>query len=200
MATQAESVVTPERFNTGVGWQEWMAKIDQNQEGFQNNYDDFSLTADEIAAFKALMAKPNGPAKVLVIGEPWCPDVVRGLPPVAKLAEATGIDMKIVWRDQNIDIMNEFLNKGEFQSIPTMVFYTKDHEYLGHWIERAKKADDEMHLSRAISGKIRDESLSQAERDQATADYAAFRRGPVWDGWRHAEIAEMVELLENATK
>ena len=31
------------------------------------------------------------------------------------------MDLKIFFRDQNVDIMNEFLYKGEFQSIPTLV-------------------------------------------------------------------------------
>ena len=41
------------------------------------------------------------------------------------------------FRDQNLDIMNEFLYKGEFQSIPTLVFYDKDMNQLGVWHERA---------------------------------------------------------------
>ena len=46
--------------------------------------------------------------------------------------------------DQNLDIMNEFLYKGEFQSIPTFVFYDKNGNKLGVWHERAQKARDEM--------------------------------------------------------
>ena len=55
---------------------------------------------------------------------------------VARIAEAGGMDMKVFPRDANTDIMDEFLKNGEFQSIPTVVFYTKDYNYLFHWIER----------------------------------------------------------------
>ena len=90
------------------------------------------------------MAKPNGPAKMMVIGEDWCPDVFRGMPVFAKLAEATGIDMRVFKRDENKDIIGEFLKDGEYESIPVAVFYTKDHRYIAHFIERPELAYEEM--------------------------------------------------------
>ncbi len=200
MATQKESVVTPERFVQGISYQEWMEKIDRNQQRFVENYDGTTIDPEDAAAIKALMGKPNGPAKCLALGEPWCPDVFRGLPPMAKLAEATGLELRIFFRDQNMDIMNEFLNRGEFQSIPTFVFYTKDHRYIAHWVERAKKAQEEMHLLTAVSSKLREPDLTPEQRQQYMADYVAFQNGPVWGGWRQAEIREIRELLENACK
>src|SRR3989304_20153 len=88
--------------------------------------------------------------------------------------------MAQILRDQNLDIANEFLYKGEFQSIPTLVFYTKDLKYLAHWIERAQKARDEMHLLSATTSKMRDPELSPEEREKYMAEYAAFQRGPIW--------------------
>jgi hypothetical protein len=31
-------------------------------------------------------------------------------------------------------------------------------------------------------------------------EYAAFQRGPVWDGWRHAQVKEIIALLEENTR
>ena len=148
--TAQESVVTPERLAQGISWKQWMEQIDRNEEKFQFNYDDHKLDATDVEGIKAAMAKAGG-VTCLAIGEAWCPDVVRGMPVIAKLAEATGMDLKIFFRDQNLDIMNEFLYKGEFQSIPTLVFYDKDQNQLGVWHERAQKARDEM----PVMGEIR---------------------------------------------
>jgi thiol-disulfide isomerase/thioredoxin len=200
MASQIESVVTPQRFEQGITYKEWMEKIDRNQEKFVDNYDSASLNPDDVEKIKATMAKPNGPAKVLALGEAWCPDVFRGMPVMARLAEATGLDLKIFFRDENLDIMNEFLYKGEFQSIPTFVFYTKDHQYIGHWIEKAKKAREEQPILQQITGKMRDPDLTEEQRKQYMDEYAAFQSGPVWDGWRQAQVAEIRELLEENTK
>ena len=141
------------------------------------------------------MAKPGGPVTMMAIGEPWCPDVFRGLPVAAKLAEATGLDLKIFFRDQNLDIMNEFLYKGEFQSIPTLVFYDKDMNQLGVWHERAQKARDEMPQLSAITAKMRNQDLTEEQRNEYMEQYADFQNGPVWAGWRDAEVTEIRDLL-----
>ncbi len=199
MTVQKETVVTAERFATGISWEQWMKDIDRNQDKFADNYEAFNLNPDDAAALKALVAKPNGPAKVLILGEAWCPDVFRGLPVIAKIAEATGMEFSVLFRDQNLDVANEFLYKGEFQSIPTVIFYTKDMKYIGHWIEKAKKAREEGPLLQAITAKMRDADISQEERQKYMAEYAAFQSGPVWGGWRNAQVTEIRELLEANT-
>lgn len=200
MTAQKESVVTPERFAQGQTYKEWMEKIDRNQQRFVENYEGTTIDPADAAAIKALMAKPNGPARCLALGEAWCPDVFRGLPVIAKLAEATGLELRIFFRDQNLDIMSEFLKKGEFQSIPTLVFYTKDHKYIGHWIERAALANEEMHLMTAVSSKLRQPDITPEQRQEYMKDYVAFQNGPVWGGWRQAEVKEIRKLLEDNCK
>lgn len=192
--TAQESVVTPERLAQGITWQQWMEQIDRNEEKFQFNYDDHKLDAADVEAIKAAVEKAGG-ITCLAIGEAWCPDVVRGLPVAAKLAEATGMDLKIFFRDQNIDIMNEFLYKGEFQSIPTLVFYDKDQNQIGVWHERAQKARDEMPIMGAIRTKMQDQELSEEERAKYMQEYEDFQKGPIWAGWRDAEVKEIRELL-----
>ena len=200
MTAQKESVVTPERFAQGLTYTQWMEQIDRNKELFVENYDGTTVDPEDTAAIKALMAKPNGPGKMLAIAEAWCPDVYRGLPAVAKLAEATGLELRIVFRDQNMDIMNEFLNKGEFQSVPTVVLYTKDHKYIAYWSERPQLANEQMPMMREITARMRDPELSQEEREKLMQSYQDFQRGPIWGGWRTAAIKEIRQLLEGYAK
>ena len=47
--------------------------------------------------------------KVLAIAEAWCGDVYRELPTMARIAEAAGMTMRVFLRDQNADLMDEFL-------------------------------------------------------------------------------------------
>ena len=187
MAQQQKSVVTPERFAQGLTYEQWMAAIDRNQERFQENYKATELSEEEVRAFRELVAGPDGPAKCLALGEAWCPDVFRGLPVMARIAEACGMELRVFFRDQNKDIMAEFLNQGEHESIPTFVFYTRDHRYLCHWIERPALANDEMHLLRQI--------FEGRPREEALADYTAFQKGPVWAGWRRETLREIRDLL-----
>ena len=189
---QQTSVVTPERFASGLTYRDYIAQITQNRDRFQENYEGTELTEEDIAAFKAIMARPNGPARVLALGEDWCPDVYRGLPVIAKIAEATGMELRVFPRDQHLDIMNEFLKDGEFQSIPTLVFYTKDHQYITHWIERPQQANAEM-------GQLRDLYAGRS-REEAADDVRAFQMGPTWAGWRRATVDELKRVLDEATR
>ena len=68
----------------------------------------------------------------------------RGAPVLAHIAAAAGIEARFFNRDENKDIMAEFLKDGEYESIPVAVFYTKDHENIAHWIERPALANQEM--------------------------------------------------------
>ncbi len=196
MAQQMESVVTPERFAQGMTYKEWMAAIDRNQARFQENYDEFSLSDEDAQAFRDLVARPNGPAKCLCLGEAWCPDVFRGAPVMARIAEGSGMELRCFFRDQNKDIMAEFLKNGEHESIPTFVFYTRDHRYIAHFIERPALADEQMGQLHEVGAPLRNPDISQEERQAAMKAYIDFQHGPIWAGWRDATARELRELLE----
>jgi Thioredoxin len=191
LTLEKESVVTPERFDSGLTYADYLSRIERNREKFQFNYDQTAISEDDAEAFRRLAEKAS---RVLALGEDWCPDVFRGLPVMARIAEASGMELRVFPRDDNLDIMNEFLNHGESQSIPTFVFYTSDHRYVGHWIERPAKANAEM-------GEVmkRYEGLDRNNPD----DYQKLRRianefqqGPVWANWRDETVREIRELLE----
>ena len=193
MTQQRESVVTPERFESGLTWQQYFAdKVIRNRDKFQYNYDQTRISDEDAVALRALVALPNGPARVLVLGEDWCPDVFRGLPVIVRIAEAAGMELRVFPRDDNLDIMSEFLKEGEHQSIPTAVFYTRDHRYICHWIERPAKANAEMgEMQRLFEGLDR-----ETDRDLMRDRYNEFQTGPTWAGWREATVKEIRGLLE----
>jgi hypothetical protein len=57
----------------------------------------------------------------LVISEGWCGDAAQNLPLINKLAETSkNIDLKIVLRDENPELMNHFLTNGG-QAIPKLI-------------------------------------------------------------------------------
>ena len=188
-----DSVVTPERFATGMTtFSDWMGLIEKNSELFQRHYDEFNLTPHDVEALKKYVDDHG--VKALVLGTDWCPDVWRGLPVACRLAEASGMELRIFERDANSDIMAEFLKDGEFESVPTIVLYDRDNNYLGHWIERADQANAEMGgLRKIMEGKERDTPEWTKAREEYMAEtwYLA-------EGWRQAQVKELLALLEEA--
>ena len=130
---------------------------------------------------------------MMVIGEDWCPDVYRGMPVMAKIAEAAGMEMRTFPRDSNMDIMNEFLKEGKWASIPTAVFYTRDHQYICHWIERPALADREMDEITAQVGQEQPDASDPQVR--AVARPRNQERYPVWQQESVREIREMLSDL-----
>ena len=111
---------------------------------------------------------------------------------MVRIAEAAGMELCIFPRDDNLDIMDEFLNRGESQSIPTLVFYTRDHRYIAHWIERPARANAELgEIPKLFEGLDREKDHEEMRRR-----YDEFQRGPVWASWRQATVQELRELLQ----
>jgi hypothetical protein len=79
----------------------------------------------------------------LVISEGWCGDAAQILPILDKMAEESGkIDLKIVLRDENEDLMNLFLTK-KAKAIPIVIVIDKGtSEVVGSWGPRPKGAAD----------------------------------------------------------
>ena len=185
-----DSVVTPERFSQGFNYPDYVDQIKVNKARFEGFYDGLKLSDEDTEFFKELVSRPNGPAKMMVLGEDWCGDVIRGLPVLARIAEAAGIPISIFPRDTHLDIMNEYLNKGEFLSIPVAVFYTSDHKYICHWIERPEIAVIEQ---REIEKAIRDENPGIDDRE--FGQQRRSRTAAKADDWIAATVVELKELL-----
>jgi thiol-disulfide isomerase/thioredoxin len=153
----------------------------------------------QVAAVKWLSAQPGGPAKVLVIAEEWSSDCRRDLPMLARLAEAGGMELRIFRRDgqrfsrshrpglaeepdSNADIMAEFLNEKNgqtWQSIPVAVFYTKNLEYLYHYVEYpAIYHKDRLvgQIRAARAGESKDDSQKRGDREFMELQQSPFFR------------------------
>jgi Thioredoxin len=121
------------RFDQGLTYDAYKEQMTRNRDRLEENEQRVELSDDDLAAFRAL---PR-PVKVVVLAEDWCGDVIANLPVLGRLAKDSGkLDVRIFLRDQNDDIMQRYLNKGQFKSIPVFVFFDDSFHELGHWIER----------------------------------------------------------------
>ncbi len=67
------------------------------------------------------LANFKGNVTWIVITESWCGDAAHVVPPMAKLAEQSdNISLKLVLRDTNEDLMNQFLTNGG-KSVPKLI-------------------------------------------------------------------------------
>ena len=199
------SVVTAERFAQGLAYQDFVAQAAVNQDKFAANGKTVPLSEEDIAFFRKAAAHPRGPARILALAEAWCGDVYRELPTAARIAEVTGMELRVFLRDQNLDIMDEFLsNDGKSRAIPVFVFYTQDMEYITHWTERSASAHtglaQAMNEARAKLNLPESANFGNIEgpQRQAFLQEVVKRVLPVADQWRRDAIQEIRRELAKA--
>ncbi len=204
-----QSVITLERFGKGKSFQQYLDSGIRNKELFENNYNGLTVSEAQAKALKELAALPNGPRRVVVIGEDWCPDVYRGTGVAQKIAEAAGIEFRFFERDQNKDMIAEYLKDGEFESIPVFVFYDKDQNEIAHFIERPKLANEQIHVTRDVIGDMSPAAIAArlghepseeevaAERAKGRDRYLQWQReSKEWANWRVATVDEVIDSLK----
>ncbi|MBI4219193.1 MAG: thioredoxin family protein [Chloroflexi bacterium] len=183
------TAVTPARYAQGLTYAEFLAQAKVNKDQFEANYKTAQVPADDAAFFERL-ASSGRASKMLAIGEDWCPDVYRGMPVAVRIAEAAGMELRVFPRDKNLDIMNEFLNRGEFLSIPVVVFYANDLKYIAHWIERPALANEER---AQITEQAKKDLPAASEQDlRAEIRKRSLARYPTW---QQATVKEIRDLL-----
>ena len=93
----------------------------------------------------------------LVIAEGWCGDAAQILPIINKVAEAShNIDFKIVLRDENEDLMNQYLTNGS-KSIPKVLILDQENNVLDSWGPRPSVAAQMVVDYKAQNGSLDEE-------------------------------------------
>lgn len=76
----------------------------------------------------------------LVITEGWCGDAAQILPIIELMAKSSeNIELKIVLRDENEALMNQFLTNGS-KSIPKLIILDENFNLINHWGPRPEAA------------------------------------------------------------
>ena len=180
-------VITESRYYKGLTHMAYIAKTGEHKDRFLEMEATFKLSPEDARAFKKIV-KDDGPLKVIAIVEDWSPDVHRALPVLYRIVEASRMELRIFQRDQNPDIMDLFLYKGQFRSIPTFVFFTPDLKYLCQWIERPASAAA---FYEQVDAELAPKNLPIEERRKIRRE----RSKSLWPQWQQDIVQEIKDLL-----
>jgi hypothetical protein len=128
--------VTREQFESGLTYDAYKSQMTRNREQVEQNEKDLLLASEDVKAFQGLPQTIN----VMALAEDWCGDVVANLPVLGRLEQESAgkLNVRIHLRDQEpgSTLMDQYLNKGQYKSIPTFIFLDADFNELGVWVER----------------------------------------------------------------
>lgn len=123
--------MTPERFAQGMSVAAYLAQMRTNKERFERRMAESEiLPADREAICGRKL-------KILVITEDWCGDALVGFPALARLVDgAPDVEMRVFLRDANPDVMDQYLKRGLYRTIPVFVFFDEGMNELARFMER----------------------------------------------------------------
>ena len=102
----------------------------------------------------AVMHTINQPQTWLVIAEGWCGDAAQNLPVIHKIAENSNlVNLKVVLRDDNEDLMNLFLTDGG-KAIPKLIALDQYKNVINTWGPRPTAASEMVAAYKAEHGVI----------------------------------------------
>lgn len=108
------------------------------------------ISEDVKTSFKNVKTKQ----KWLVLTEGWCGDAAQNLPVLNKLAELNeNIDLQVVLRDDNLELMDLFLTNGG-RAIPKLVVLDENNQALSSWGPRPTTATKMVADYKAAHGKL----------------------------------------------
>lgn len=109
----------------------------------------------------------------LILTEGWCGDAAQIIPTIQKMADQTkSIQTRYILRDENLEIMDQFLTDGRARSIPKLICLdSKTLEILGEWGPRPDEAHQlfkDLRKSDEFSSRERAEKLHKWYADDKT--------------------------------
>ena len=129
-------MITKARYYEGETFAEFMTRPIRSKEMWVALSHRLTIPIEISARVEAL----HGQWHLLVLSEDWCGDSINIVPIVAKLTESvSNMDMRILSRDENLDIMDTHLTGGKSRSIPIVILLNPKFEECGWWGPRPRE-------------------------------------------------------------
>ncbi|WP_082233522.1 thioredoxin family protein [Halobacillus massiliensis] len=123
-----------EWFEKGVTAQEYVDSMKNHKENFIYIYEHFKVPTEDEPLFALLKTKN---LRAIILTEDWCGDAMLNIPIFLRIAEKAHINTHFLQRDENLELMDQYLSNGTSRSIPKIIIINEaGNEYL-NWGPRA---------------------------------------------------------------
>ena len=130
MDPAAEVVSRETYWQRGISFQDFLSTANDNVDLWTSTYERARVPADLVARVEAV----PGTWRLLVLNEDWCGDASNTIPPLAVFADAAAnVDLRVISRDENLDLMDEHLTDGTKRAIPVVILLDGEGEERGWW-------------------------------------------------------------------
>jgi thiol-disulfide isomerase/thioredoxin len=172
--------IDPSRYEAAPDFASYLGSVTKHAELWQALYRTAAVSSEAIERMRR--AAPS--VRLLVLSEDWCSDCFSTVPIIARLAENAGMDLRVLARDANLELMDAHLSSGT-RSIPVIMALDGAFHVRSWWGPRPA----------ALQRWYRSDSLllENAERSRKKRAWYARDRG-------RTAVAEVLETVERAAR
>jgi len=117
-----------EAFDKGLEPASYLATMDHHKDNSAHIYKTYQLPKDE-HFFQGVKDKN---IRVVVLAEVWCGHCMLNIPILLRLAEQTNMEVRILPRDENLELMDQYLTNGN-RTIPIFIFIDEQGHEIAKW-------------------------------------------------------------------
>lgn len=126
-------------FEKGMNQYEYINSMQVHKENLLKVYNEFELDESDKVFLRTLQEKE---LKAIILAADWCGDAMVNLPIFMRMADEALLETRYLIRDENLELMDQYLTNGKSRSIPIFIFINKDFEEVGKWGPRSPKAQE----------------------------------------------------------
>lgn len=126
-----------EWFHQGMTTIDYISSMNVNKEGMLTVYNSCELEPDDKTFLHQFQSKD---LRALILTADWCGDAMVNIPLFLRIANEALIDIRYFIRDENLELMDQYLTNGKSRSIPIIVLINQQGEEVAKWGPRAREA------------------------------------------------------------
>ncbi|WP_100330213.1 thioredoxin family protein [Bacillus xiapuensis] len=183
-----------EWFEKGVSPDDYIEQMKTNQENVKYIQSSFHIQKEE-ASFLARLKEEN--LKAIVLTEDWCGDAMMNIPIFLEVAKHAGIEVRFLYRDENLELMDQYLTNGTSRAIPIMIFMNEQGEEQAIWGPRAAAVQELVNSKRSSLPPLDHEDFEarQTEMFRELTDAFLHEKGLWQEVYRSIKTALTEKLL-----
>lgn len=182
-----------EWFNKGLTKEEYIESMQVNKEELLSIYDAFSLSEEDKDFYQQF---PALELKGAVLTADWCGDAMLCVPVIQRISELAGIELRYLIRDENLELMDQYLSNGTARAIPKFIFMDQEGKEKLVWGPRSQEVQSLIMQERSTLPPKEDPMFEEKQK----AMYQNFRKRlttdqELWESVNKSVKEELKKIL-----
>ncbi|HZG73639.1 MAG TPA: thioredoxin family protein [Chondromyces sp.] len=162
-------------FEKGLTEDQYISNMEVNRDALLHILNEFTVDDNDQSFFEQLKGQK---LKVIVLTEDWCGDAMLNVPILLKLAKEIDTSVRFLYRDQNLELMDQYLTNGTSRAIPIFIFIDEEGAEKAVWGPRAQGIQQMVNEKRSALPPKDHEDFEAKQKEMFKELTAAYQSEP----------------------